>query len=153
MVRMATANGLEAHARVLLLTGCPSVLSLGRLVEEHKCIFMWDDDGAVLIGHAGNCHECVVRNYVPFLGQGYAFPAPEVSTEELLDEIMPGGHGEQDEDRPGVIRDLTHLRGMTAKLVGRRSRCLLRGERTRTCGSAPVVGRTRSWLTTSARAI
>ena len=91
MVRMATANGpatatdvvdvevpgLDAHARVLLLKGCPAVLSLGRLVEEHKCSFVWNDDGAVLIDHAGHRHECVVRNYVPFLGQDYAFPAPD----------------------------------------------------------------------------
>ena len=81
MVRMATANGpatatdevdievpgLEAHARVLLLKGCPAVLSLGRLVEEHKCRFMWDEHDAVLIDHAGNRHECVVRNNPPFL--------------------------------------------------------------------------------------
>ena len=70
MVRMATANGpatatdvvdvevpgFEAHARVLLLKGCPAVLSLGRLVEERKCSFVWNDDGAVLIDHAGNRH-------------------------------------------------------------------------------------------------
>ena len=123
MVRMATANrpatatdvvdievpGLEAHARVLLLKGCPAALSLGRFVEEHKCNFLWDD-GAVLIDHAGNRHECVVRNCVPFLGQDYASPAPEVSAEEMLDEIMPEGHDEQGEDRPGMIHDLTHLR-------------------------------------------
>ena len=80
MVRMATANGpatatnvvdvevpgLEAHARVLFLKGCPAVLSLGRLVEKHKSSFVWNDDGAVLIDHAGHRHECVVRNYVPF---------------------------------------------------------------------------------------
>ena len=71
---------------------------------------MWDEDGAVLIDHAGNRHECVVRNYVPFLGQDYAFPAPEVSAEEMLDEIMPEGHDERDEDRPGMIHDLTLLR-------------------------------------------
>ena len=121
MVRMATANGpatatdvidpgLEAHAWVLLLTGCTAVLSLGRLAEEHKCNFMWDDDGAVLIDHARNRHECVVRNCVPFLGQNYAFPAPEVSTEELLDDTMPECHDERDQERPGVIHDLTHLR-------------------------------------------
>ena len=124
MVRMATANGpttatdvvdievpgLDAHARVLLLKGCPAVLSLGRLVEEHKCSFVWNDDGAVLIDHAGNRHECVVRNYVPFLGQDYAFPAPSASADDLLDEIMPEGHDERDDDRPGVIHDLTHLR-------------------------------------------
>ena len=82
MVRMATANGpatatdvvdidvpgLEAHARVLLLKGCPAVLSLGRLVEDHKCSFLWNSDGAVLIDSSGNRHECVVRNYVPFSG-------------------------------------------------------------------------------------
>ena len=124
LVRMATANGpatatdvvdievpgLDAHARVLLLKGCPAVLSLGRLVEEHKCSFIWNDEGAVLIDHAGNRHECVVRNYVPFLGQDYAFPAPEVSAEEMLDEIMPEAHDERDDDRPGMIHDLTHLR-------------------------------------------
>ena len=48
--------------------------------------------------------------YVPFLGQDYAFPAPDASAEDLLDEIMPEGHDEQDEDRPGVIHDLKHLR-------------------------------------------
>ena len=94
-----------------------AVLSLGRLVE-HNCSFAWNDDGAVLIDHAGNRHECVVRNYVPFLGQDYAFPAPDASTDEaarggsadgLLDEIMPEGHGERDEDRPGMIHDLIHL--------------------------------------------
>ena len=132
MVRMATANnpatatdvvdievpGLEAHARVLLLKGCPAVLSLGRLVEEHNCSFMWNDDGAVLIDHAGNRHECVVRNYVLFLGDGYAFPAPvegaqeapDVSANDMLDEIMPEGHDERDEDHPGLLHDLTHLR-------------------------------------------
>ena len=31
-------------------------------------------------------------------------------TDDLLDEIMPEGHDERDEDRPGVIHDLTHLR-------------------------------------------
>ena len=117
MVKMATANGpatatdvvdvevpgLEAHARVLLLKGCPAVLSLGRLVEEHKCRSVWDEDGAILIDHAGNRHECVVRNYVPFLGQDYAFPAPETSAEELLDEILPECHGEREDDHPGVI--------------------------------------------------
>ena len=133
MVRMATANGpatdtdvvdvevpgLEAHAKVLLLKGCPAVLSLGRLVEEHKCSFVWNDDGAVLINHAGNRHECAVRNYVPFLGQDYAFPAPDVSADEaapdvsagdLLDGIMPEVHDERDEDRPGMFHDLAHLR-------------------------------------------
>ena len=130
---MATANGpatatdvvdvevpgLDAHARVLLLKGCPAVLSLGRLVEEHKCIFVWNDDGAVLIDHAGHRHECVVRNYVPFLGQDYAFPAPdtgtddaapEASADDFLVEIMPEGHDERDEEHPGMIHDLTHLR-------------------------------------------
>ena len=133
MVRMATANGpatatdvvdvevpgLDAHARLLLFKGCPSVLSLGRLVEEHKCSFVWNDDGAVLIDHAGHRHECVVRNYVPFLGQDYAFPAPDesaddaapdASADDLLIEIMPEGHDERNEDRPGMIHDLTHLR-------------------------------------------
>ena len=52
---MATANGpataqdvvdveipgLDAQARVLLLKGCPPVLSLGRLIEEHSCRFEW----------------------------------------------------------------------------------------------------------------
>ena len=66
MVKMATANGpatatdvvdvevpgLDAHAWVLLLPGCPAVLSLGRLVEDHKCSFTWDENGAVLIDHA-----------------------------------------------------------------------------------------------------
>ena len=28
----------------------------------------------------------------------------------MLDEIMPEGHDEQDEYRPGMIHDLTHLR-------------------------------------------
>ena len=131
MVPMAAANGpatatdvvdvevpgLEAHARVLLLKGCPTVLSLGRLVEERKCSFVWNDDGAALIDHAGNRHECAIRNYVPFLGQDYAFPAPDesaaaaldVSAEDLLDEVMPEGHDERDEDRPGKIHDLTQL--------------------------------------------
>ena len=82
MVRMTTANGyatatdvvdvevprFDAHARVLLLKRCPAVLSLSRLVEKYKCSFVWNDDGAVLIDHAGNRHECVVRNYVPFVG-------------------------------------------------------------------------------------
>ena len=81
MVKMATANvpatatdvvdvevpGLDAHARVLLLKGCPAVLSLGRLIEEHKCSFSWDENGAVLFDHLGRKHECLVRNYVPFL--------------------------------------------------------------------------------------
>jgi hypothetical protein len=76
MVKMATASGpttatdvvdidvpgLEACARVLILKACPLVLSLGRLVEEHKCSFKWDENGAVLIDHAGNRHECQVRN-------------------------------------------------------------------------------------------
>ena len=52
----------------------------------------------------------MVRNYVPFLGQDYAFPAPDVSAEDLLDEIMPKGHDERDEGRPGMVHDLTHLR-------------------------------------------
>ena len=61
----------------------------------------------------------MVRNYVPFLGQDYAFPAPDVSADEaapdvsaddLLEEIMPEGHDERDEDRPGMIHDFTHLR-------------------------------------------
>ena len=102
--------GLEAHARVLLLKGCPAFLSLARFVEEPKCSFMWDKYGALLIDHAGNRHEYVVRNYVPFLGQDYAIPAPEVSAEEMLDEIMPEGHDDQDEDRPGMVHDLTPLR-------------------------------------------
>ena len=124
MVRMATANGpatatdvvdvdvpgLEAHARVLLLKGCPAVLSLGRLVEDHKCSFLWNSDGAVLIDSSGNRHDCVVRNYVPFLGDEYALPVRDEGAEDLLDEILPEGHDELDEDRPGMIHDLTHLR-------------------------------------------
>ena len=134
MVRMTTANGpatatdvvdvevsgLDAPARVLLLKGCPAVLSLGRLVEEQNCNFVWNVDGAVLIDHADkNCHDCVVRNYVPFLRQDYAFSAPDASADEaapdvsadgVLEEIMPEGHGERDEDRPGMIHDFTHLR-------------------------------------------
>ena len=101
MVRMTTANGpaiatdvvdvevpgFEAHGRVFLLKGYPAVLSLGRLVEEHKCSYVWNDDGAVLIDHAGNRHECVVRNYVSFLGQDYAFPAPDVSADEAAPDV------------------------------------------------------------------
>ena len=87
----------------------------------------------------------------------YAFPAPDASAEDLLDEIMPEGHDERDEDRPSMIHDFTHLRkrhrGMIVMLVRRRSRCLLRGGRTRSCGSVPPAGRTRPWLTISARAI
>ena len=52
----------------------------------------------------------MVRNYVPSLGRDYAFPAPDVSAEDLLGEIMPEGHDERDEDRPGVIHDFTHSR-------------------------------------------
>ena len=98
---------------------CPAVLSLGRLVEGQKCSFVWNDDGAVLVDHAGNRHECVVRNYVPFLGQDYAFPAPnasaddaapDASADDLLIGIMPEGHDERNEDRPDMIHDLTHLR-------------------------------------------
>ena len=133
MVRMATANGpatatdvvdvevpgLDAHARVLLLKGGPAVLSLGHLVEEHTCSFVWNDDGAVLIDHAGNRHKCVARNYELFLGQDYAFSAlgasadeaaPDMSADDLLAEIMPEGHDGRDEDRPGMIHDLTFLR-------------------------------------------
>ena len=75
-VRMATANGpttardvvdievpgLEANARALLLEGCPPVLSMGRLVEEHQCSFRWDQNGAVLKDHMGREHECLVKN-------------------------------------------------------------------------------------------
>ena len=55
----------------------------------------------------------------PFLGQDYAFPAPDASADEaapdasaddLLIEIMPEGHDERGEDRPGMVYDLTHLR-------------------------------------------
>ena len=153
MVRMATANGpatatdvvdvdvpgLEAHARVLLLKGCPAVLSLGRLVEDHKCSFLWNSDGAVLIDSSGNRHECVVRNYVPFLGDEYALPVRDESAEDLLDEILPEGHDELDEDRPGMIHDLTHLRKRpTARLARRRSRCLLRRRRNPALRERPV---------------
>ena len=111
--------GLDAHARDLFLKGCPAVLSLGRLVEKHKCSFVWNGDGPLLINHASHCHECVVRNYVPFLGQDYAFPAPEknadnaapeASADDFLVEIMPEGHDERDEKHPGMIHDLIHLR-------------------------------------------
>ena len=136
MVKMATANGpttatdvvdvevpgLDAHARVLLLKGCPAVLSLGRLIEEHKCSFSWDENGAILFDHLGRKHECLVRNYVPFLGQDYGFPAlsqsvkelalpaPSSSVDEMLEEIMPESLHENDEDRPGMLHDMTHLR-------------------------------------------
>ena len=62
--------GLDANARDLFSKGCPSVLSLGQLVEEHTCNLVWNDDGAVLMDHPGRRHECVVRNYVLFFGQG-----------------------------------------------------------------------------------
>ena len=133
MVRIATANGpttavdvvdvevlgLDDNARVVLLKGCPAVLSLGRVVQEHKCSFVWNDDGAVLIDHAGRRHECVVRNYVPFLGQDYAFLAPDTGTEDAVPEasaddrlgqIMPESHDERGKVHPGMIHDLTHLR-------------------------------------------
>ena len=129
MVKMATANGpttatdvvdvevpgLDAHARVLLLKGCPAVLSLGRLIEEHKCSFSWDENGAILFDHLGRKHECLVRNYVPFLGQDYGFPAlsqsvkelalpaPSSSVDEMLEEIMPESLHENDEDHTGML--------------------------------------------------
>ena len=71
------------------------------------------------IDHAGRRHECVVRNYVPFLGQDYAAPAPdtgtddaapEASADDFLVEIIPEGHDEQDEGHPGMIHDFAHLR-------------------------------------------
>ena len=119
MVRVATANGpasatdvvdvevpgLDAYARVLLLKGCQAVPSHGRLVEEHQCGSVWNDDGAVFISHAGRLHGCSVRNYIPFLGQDCAFPAldentnnaaPEASADDFLVEIMPEGLDEQD---------------------------------------------------------
>ena len=79
-VRMATANGpttakdivdievpgLEASARVLLLNGCPPVLSMGRLVEEHACSFKWDRNGAILTEYQMNEHECVVKTLCHF---------------------------------------------------------------------------------------
>ena len=134
MVRMATANGpatatdvvdvevpgLDAHARVLLLKGCPSVLSLGRLVEWHKCSLVWNNDGAALINNAGRRHERVVRNYIPFLGQDYAVPAPDTGTDDaaleasandFLVEIKPERHDERGEEHLSMIHDLTHLYG------------------------------------------
>ena len=63
-------------------------------MEDHQCSFLWNSDGAVLIDSNGNRHECVVRNYVPFLGDEYAFPAQEASAEDLLEEILPEGHDE-----------------------------------------------------------
>ena len=111
---------------------------------------------SVLIDHAGNRHECAVRNDVPFLGQDYAFPALGVSAEEMLDEIMPGGHDEQDGDRPGVVHDLTHLRkrhdceACQAKIKmspARRKDPLMRE---RPSGWAHTL--LAPWLTTSARA-
>ena len=36
--------------------------------------------------------------------------APEASADDFLVEIMPEGHDERDEDHPGMIHDLTHLR-------------------------------------------
>ena len=125
-VRMATANGpttaqdvvdvdipgLDARARVLLLQGCPPVLSLGRLVEEHRCRFEWNEEGATLVDHLGTRHECIVKNYVPFLNApDYAFPAPpEGEDDDLLGDIQPEIHHELNEDKPGMVHDLTHLR-------------------------------------------
>ena len=127
-VRMATANGpttakdvvdievpgLDASARVLLLEGCPPVLSLGRLVDEHHCSFRWDQHGAVLTDHLGQKHECVIKNFVPFLNASeYAFPVdaapdPEEAPEGLLEGIMPEGNDEAEEETPGILHDLTH---------------------------------------------
>ena len=74
-----------------------------------------------MVDHLGERHECVVRNYVPFLSApDYAFPVaeepgPGAASEgaepetEFLDEVMPEGHDEV-EDAPGWRHDFTHLR-------------------------------------------
>ena len=65
----------------------------------------------------------------------------------MFDEIMPEGHDERDEDRPGMIHDFTHLRkrhdcdACQAKIKmfpARRKNPLLQEY---------LAGRTRPWLT------
>ena len=101
------------------------MLSLGRLVDEHHCSFRWDQHGAVLTDHLGQKHECVIKNFAPFLNASeYAFPvdaapdpeeAPEGTghDEGLLEGIMPEGNDETEEETPGMLHDLTHLRKRT----------------------------------------
>ena len=103
-------GGFEAHALVHLLEGCPVVLFLGRIVDEHKCSFVWGGCDAGLIDHAGSRHECVFRNHVLLSEQEYAFRVRYVSAEDLPGKIVISGLDEQDEGRPGMIHDVTHFR-------------------------------------------
>ena len=59
----------------------------------------------------------MVHNYVPPLGQDFAFPALDASADEATLEmsaddllIMPEGHDKQDGDGPSIVQDLTYLR-------------------------------------------
>ena len=80
-VRLATANGvipakaaldlwvpeMGARARVLVLPQTPSVLSVGRLVENNQYEFHWTGSGAFFKAPCGRIYECAVENDVPTL--------------------------------------------------------------------------------------
>ena len=105
------------QCKSFLLEGCQAVLSLCQLAEDYKCGFAWNDEGAALIDHAGHLRESEVRNYTPFLGQGYVFQAPDKNADAAAPEasihdflLVTKGHVERDEGNPGMIHDLTNLR-------------------------------------------
>lgn len=80
-VRLSTANGIvdakavldlyvpdmKVKARALILDNCPSVLSVGRMVEDEMFEFHWLPGRAWFRDRAGRDHECTVQNYVPVL--------------------------------------------------------------------------------------
>ena len=132
-VRLATANGiieaadtvdvfipdLNANARILVLPDTPSVLSVGRLVEQHGCAFHWTPEGARIIDPDGGVHPCDVRNHVPHLDAGSlpardaCVPAPALpagAVEEPHENMEPDEFMAIDADDPSWhTHELHHL--------------------------------------------
>ena len=132
-LRLATANGvittdkavdvwlpdLQITARLIILDHCPSVLSIGRLVEDEMLEFHWVPGRAWFVEANGTEYDCAVENYVPVLNakagerSGCALTAAcitenSASPEELQGEVMVfnGNGGITQPALPGSLQEV-----------------------------------------------
>ena len=123
-VRLATASGIieatdvidvniqspGARARVLALPNTPSVLSIGRLIEDHGCTFSWTPGEASITDPDGGVHMCEVCNYVPHLDGGRDHDHHQHSEDSCyLCQALPAGaadDGNIEHEAPDVEADV-----------------------------------------------
>ena len=95
---------------MLVLPNTPSVLSIGRLIEDHGCTFSWTPGEASITDPDGGVHMCEVCNYVPHLDGGRDHDHHQHSEDSCyLCQALPAGaadDGNIEQEAPDVAANM-----------------------------------------------